>query len=308
MPHDYYYNKSGVKHAREIFQEMDEDKAQKTQMDEAVFRGTMEDLLEKPEYIDSLESTSSRKALLAKAALEYARSKARGLQPCLEISEDAPSLKRAYMKNLCILSLSHMFMYTAFLSMRNLQSSINNDVGLTSLCVLYASLFISCIFTTSIVKRLRPRNTMLVCFAFLTVYVAANYYPHYYVLVPASAVAGFALANSYTAQATYLANIAHGYASVSGKSFPYVLTRFNGLYYMCFQLAQIIGGVISSVILMTSANGHSLTNSVYVEDDVVTNSSLSFLSNYTLPITTGMFADIFPAVSFHFHIGFGSPS
>ena len=226
----------------------------------------MEDLLEKPEYLDSLESTSSRKALLAKAALSYAK-EAKERLPVWPEDDEIPldefqikAEKRRFMKNLIILTLCYMMLFIAVLSMRNLQSSINNDMGLISLCLLYASLFVSCIFTTTVVQRLRPRNTMLVCFAGFIIYVACNFYPHYFTLLPASVIAGFSMANSYTAQATYLTNIAVSYATISGKSFPLVLTRFNGLFYMGFQSAQIIGGVLSSVILMLGSTSNMDTS------------------------------------------------
>ena len=70
-------------------------------------------------------------------------------------------------------------------------------------------------------------------------YVLANFYPHYYTLVPASMVAGFSLSNMWTAHATYLTNIAACYAELTGKSIVNVVGKFNGLFFMFFGISQV---------------------------------------------------------------------
>ena len=252
LPLDYQYSKRDAKHVKDLFEEPAADKNK----DEHNFRQTMEDLLEKPEYVDSLESNCSKKELLAKAGRDYANKKSSKHKSA---SSDQEAAKNAYKKNLLILSVSYMLLFIAVLSIRNLQSSLNDDVGLTSLGALYASQFLTSIFSTSIVQRVRPRNTMAIAFFLYIVYVGANFYPVYYILLPAAAICGFAMAISFTAQATYLTNIALGYSSVSGTDVRLVLTRFNSVFYVFFQLAQISGGVLSSLVLKRSPTSQTLS-------------------------------------------------
>ena len=55
----------------------------------------------------------------------------------------------------------------------------------------------------------------MVCYA---LYTAANYYPAWATLMPASVILGLAAAPLWTAKSTYLTTIAGAYAKISGNS------------------------------------------------------------------------------------------
>ena len=312
VPHDYHYTsslKEKPKHVREIFadfmpqeekldaeiDERDEVRELMKTTDRKQWKKTLEDLLEQPEYTDTAESNSSRTGLLAKFARAIASGELdlkdlpEGVYDEIEESQftdselsesDLKEEKRMYMKNLFILSFSFMFVFTAYLSIRNLQSSLNHKsgLGLYSLSSVYACLFFGCLFATSIVQKLRPKITMCLMMNGFLLYVVANFYPQYYTLIPVSAIAGFCLAGLWTAHATYLTNISIRYAELTQEDLPIVLSRFNGIFYSTFQCAQIIGGIISSMILMSEPVHHvensSNSTEISMENSLMDNLSL----------------------------------
>ena len=297
LPSDYQYEKSKKPlHAREIFADFLptpvsskgslQDSIHSSQSifkvhDRKAWRQTMEDLLERPEYMDSLESTSSKRGLLAKLARDLVR-EGKDLQTLQEIDEvclsDSSSInekeKKKYFRNLLILSFSFMCTFTSYISLRNLQSSLNHSggLGLYSLCLLYLTFCFSCIFSTTLVLKVRPKKTLIICFIGFLVYALCNFHASYYTLFPAAVIAGFCLANSFTAQATYLANIGVSYAKASGEAVEHTLSRFNGIFYMIFQSSQVIGGVLSSVVLMaqplSSTDDLLEGNSTIIEEEI----------------------------------------
>ncbi len=216
---------------------------------------SMSDLYENPDYLDSLQSTSSGAALLARTAITITKDGKKVYHRTLSTAneeEDEVIQPGKYVKNLIVLSVSFMFIFTAYMSLRNLQSSINSDDGLAvyALSTVYASLFLGCIFATTIVQRLRPKNTMMLCMIGFLVYVGANFYAHFYTLVPASALVGFCLGIMWTAHATYLTSIAANYAGITSKNLHNIVSKFNGIFFMFFGMSQVIGGIVSSTVLM----------------------------------------------------------
>ena len=83
-----------------------------------------------------------------------------------ELTEDAPLLNsvtesiistqdempRTFWKNLIVTSLSFFLIFTAFLSIQNLESSLNHSSGLgvVSLACIYGSVAIACLFAPAI--------------------------------------------------------------------------------------------------------------------------------------------------------------
>lgn len=158
---------------------------------------------------------------------------------------------RKYMKNLLLLCTGFFFIFTSFLSLRNLQSSLNamKGLGMYTLSCTYAFFFLGCIFATSIVQRLGPKRAIVVATIGPLMYDFAYFMPTFYTMVPAGGLAGFAQGVIWTAHATYIANIAVCYANLSGEKVANVLSKFNGIFFVFYQSCQIVGGIIASIIL-----------------------------------------------------------
>lgn len=265
---------------------------------------TMPDLEEGPES-DTLTVQSTIRNNLAAAALAMSvREKIEMIktQPVKVVKTQKTCAPSSYSKNLIVLCFSYFACFASYMSLRNLQSSLNDagGLGMIALSCVYASVFLGSIFTTSIIKQLRPKLSIIISFLGLLLYNIANYYPSYATLIPGSIIAGFSLAITWTAQGTYMANNAMSSSQHRGKKFPEVLSLYQGIFFSSFQLAQVVGGLISSFIFslqtshssMTDLNDtstHSFNNYSNIQN--LTNSDLS-PNQTTIPFNTTNFSDI----------------
>ncbi|XP_063607087.1 UNC93-like protein, partial [Penaeus indicus] len=114
--------------------------------------------------------------------------------------------KFAILKNVIVISVAFMFLFTSYNSMSFLQSSINKVEGTASLTVLYAAFIFSCCFLpTWMIKRLQEKYTIAACMLCYSTYMAAQFYPRIYTLVPTAVVVGLGAAPMWSAKCTYLA-------------------------------------------------------------------------------------------------------
>ena len=107
--------------------------------------------------------------------------------------EERKKEKRKITKNVYIISFGFLFLFTAFQSLQNLQSSLNKDkgLGLASLSVIYGALILSCIFVPPIViGRLGCKWTLVISMMGYVLYTVSNYYARWGTLIPASIIIG----------------------------------------------------------------------------------------------------------------------
>ena len=103
------------------------------------------------------------------------------------------NFRRRTYKNLIVISLGFLFLFTAFQALQNLQSSIHDDenLGLVSLCIIYAALVTSCMFVPPLlINKLGCKYTVMLSMSGYVLYTVAMFYPRYWTLVPASALLG----------------------------------------------------------------------------------------------------------------------
>ncbi|XP_066286409.1 protein unc-93 homolog A-like [Branchiostoma lanceolatum] len=166
------------------------------------------------------------------------------------------SKKRRLMINLIVQSFGFLLLFTAYQSLQNLQSSINDDrnIGQTSLAVLYGVLIPSCPFIAPVVMGLLGLKwTITGSMMVYVVFTIANYWLEFYTLIPASVLVGAAAACLWAANGAYLTELAVKYAQVSKENLSVVITRFFGIFFGIFQTSQIWGNLISSLVLRQQA-------------------------------------------------------
>ena len=135
--------------------------------------------------------------------------------------EDARVEKRRIYRNVLIISFSFLLLFVAFESMSKLQSSINvvGGLGVWSNAMVYASLILSCMFLPSImIDKLTVKWALVVSVFCYSSYIAAQFYPEFYTLLPTAFVLGLGAAPMWSAKCTYLTQVAHRY--VVQKSHP----------------------------------------------------------------------------------------
>lgn len=77
-------------------------------------------------------------------------------------------------------------------------------------------------------------------------FIAAQFYPRFWSMIPAGLAVGLGGGPLWCAKCTYLTVVAEAYASVSELGADVLVTRFFGLFFMFFQMAQVWGNLISS--------------------------------------------------------------
>ena len=163
-------------------------------------------------------------------------------------------LKRSrwqYRKNLIVLSISFILIFTAFRSIQNLQSSLNTSgrLGVIAMACVHGTMFLTCLFAPVLINKLTSKWTIVLGLLFYLFWIVANFYPHFYTLIPTSIGVGFGQSLAWGAQITYIQKLAVDYAHLSRELTHQELSKFNGIFLACFQTTHIWGNVISSVML-----------------------------------------------------------
>jgi MFS family permease len=165
-----------------------------------------------------------------------------------------PKEGRRIFKNLIALSCCFILLFTSFFSMSNLQTSLITEEGLGqyALATIYLALTISSLFLPSLlIRKLTAKWTLILCMAGYMVYIAAQFYPTFGILIPAAVFIGLAAAPLWAAQAIYIKQLGEEYAYFTSKSKEVILQRFYGLFSLLFVSAQIWGSLIA-IILFSS--------------------------------------------------------
>lgn len=170
--------------------------------------------------------------------------------------------KRRALKNVVILGLAFVFVYSAFISLQSLKSTMHSKSGLgvVSLSCVYATTVISCFLAPWIIKRVSTKWTLVVAFILFSAYFTTHYYPFPEMIIPSSIILGFAAGPLWGAQATYITTLAVKYSQTTGQDADYLVNKFLCLFCGLYQTSQIWGNLIS-VLLIVSTTGQS--NSVH---------------------------------------------
>ncbi|XP_023230363.1 UNC93-like protein isoform X1 [Centruroides sculpturatus] len=161
-----------------------------------------------------------------------------------------PMNKRKIVINLIVICLSFTLLFTAFQALANLQSTLNNEVGLFSQSVIYAALILSSMFLpTYSIRRLGCKLILVLSIISYAPYIASNFYPIMATMIPSAAILGVGASCLWSAKCTYLNEIGFKYARLVNEKVDVIIVRFFGIFFMFFQTSQIWGNLISWLIL-----------------------------------------------------------
>ena len=160
-------------------------------------------------------------------------------------------------KNLYATSISFMLVFSAFVGIQNLQSSLNAvpPLGVTSLALTYAFYFLIGFMTPAIVRLLGTKYSLLFGYICHTIYIATNFFPEFYTLVPSSILLGIGSGPVWAGLSTHLATTAITVAPHVMDSIDNLIARFTGTFFFIFQLTQILGNIVSSLALYPYEEG-----------------------------------------------------
>ncbi|XP_063825730.1 UNC93-like protein [Ostrinia nubilalis] len=173
-----------------------------------------------------------------------------------------PNERWRILKNVVVISIAFMVQFTAYSGAANLQSSINAEAGLgtASLAAVYAGLIFSNIFLpVLVIKWVGTKWAISLSFIAYMPYIAAQLYPRFWTLIPAGLMVGFGGGPLWCAKCTYLSVVSEAQSKISNISADVLLTRFFGLFFMIFQMNQVWGNLISSLVLTAGDNEAAVT-------------------------------------------------
>ena len=156
--------------------------------------------------------------------------------------QETPKMSRLrIIKNLVVVSLGFLCLFTAFTSLSNLQSSLNKEEGLGvgGLATIYGALVVSCLFLPSfIIGRLGCKWTVAFSMLCYILYMVANVYAVWATIIPSAIILGLGAAPLWSAKCTYLTETGVWYSRQTGQSDDDIINRFFGLFFMIFQSSK----------------------------------------------------------------------
>lgn len=158
---------------------------------------------------------------------------------------------RLYYKDLLFLCISFLLIFTGYMPLQNMESTLNQNSGLgeASLACVYFGVVIAGFFAPLFIHYIGCKWSVVACFVGQAIFAATNVYPAFYTLVPSSLLIGVLSAPMWTAVGSYVTVLAAEFAAATGKVKNQVISQFNGIFFLFFQSAQITGNLVSSFVL-----------------------------------------------------------
>uniref|UniRef100_A0A096MIK9 Protein unc-93 homolog A n=1 Tax=Poecilia formosa TaxID=48698 RepID=A0A096MIK9_POEFO len=160
-------------------------------------------------------------------------------------------------KNVLVVSIGFLSLFTAYGGLQSLQSSLNAEqgMGVASLSVIYAAIIISSMFLPPImIKNLGCKWTIVVGMACYVSYSFGNLYPGWYTLIPTSFILGLGGSPLWSAKCTYLTISGNVQAAKDNKKGADVVNHYFGIFFFIFQSSAVWGNLMSSLIFGQDSN------------------------------------------------------
>lgn len=166
--------------------------------------------------------------------------------------------KIRFKKNLVLLCVSFILIFNAFRAIQNLQSSINSDgyLGIISLACIHGTMCISCLWAPLVINKFTAKWTLVFGMSTYILWIAANFYPRFYTLIPFGILAGIGKGILWTAESSYILKLSFDYSRVTKEGLDKEMFRFHGIFLACFQTTHIWGNLISSLVLHSEVTMH----------------------------------------------------
>ncbi|XP_072041294.1 protein unc-93 homolog A-like [Amphiura filiformis] len=143
------------------------------------------------------------------------------------------------------------------MSLQNLASSLyaTGGLGLASFATIYCFYAISCPVAPVVIRFLGTKWVIVAACCTYCVYIAMNFYPTYYTLIPAAVLMGMGTGPLWSSQGTHLTTSAMNLADIISETHEAVISRFNGVFFFFNLASQIPGNLVSSLVLFSGVNG-----------------------------------------------------
>ncbi|RWR76801.1 UNC93-like protein 3 [Cinnamomum micranthum f. kanehirae] len=170
-------------------------------------------------------------------------------------------LPKNHARDIHILSFAFLFIFLAYGAAQNLESTVNmeHDLGTTSLGIIYISFTLFSLMASPMVRMVGSKRALVLGTSGYWLFIASNLKPSWYTMVPASLYLGFAASIIWVGQGTYLTSTARSHAKDCHLHEGTVIGNFTGEFWGMFASTQVIGNLISLVLLKYGKEGRSTT-------------------------------------------------
>ena len=145
-------------------------------------------------------------------------------------------------KNVLVISLSFLLLFTAFNGLQFLQSSLNTEagLGLTSISVLYAVFTAANLLSLApmVISKVGHKWAMVISMSAYLLWVLMNGCASWYTLVPAAVLVGLAAGPLWVAHSSYLTITATDVANKCGEDMEVIIHRYFGVFFFVFSLCK----------------------------------------------------------------------
>ena len=156
-------------------------------------------------------------------------------------AEEIKKEKKRIWKNIFLISLSFLMLFTSYGGLSRLQSSLHRDEGMGTIsqAVLYSALVVSCLFVPkALITVIGHKWTIAVSMGCYVLWMAANGYAVWGTMIPTSILVGLGAAPLWTAQCAYFTKMGARYAKLNKEKDQDAITRFFGIFFMLFQFCK----------------------------------------------------------------------
>ncbi|XP_075122708.1 protein unc-93 homolog A-like isoform X2 [Leptodactylus fuscus] len=160
-------------------------------------------------------------------------------------------------KNILVLSFGILLLYTAYMGLQTLQSSLNNieGLGVASLSVMYVSLSLSSLLLPPLlIKKIGCKWTIVASMICFISYSLCNFYPSWPTLIISSILLGLGGGPLWASKSTYITITGNKNAEASGKLSKDVVNQYFGTFFLICQTCRVWGNLISSLVFHLTPN------------------------------------------------------
>ena len=181
------------------------------------------------------------------------------------LKKDTNQISGKERRAVVILAIAFLIVLTSYISIQNLQSSINEEggLGVTSLMCVYIASGVSCFVAPLAIRLVSVKGVIIISCMVHLLYACCNFYPVFWTIVPASVLLGSISGPLWTAQGMYITTCAYIHVGRSKKNPSHVLGKYFGTFFGIYVWSNIIGNLMSSLLLnLGRVSNYEITTNV----------------------------------------------
>lgn len=181
----------------------------------------------------------------------------KGYTELLDIEEEncVSRSRKSSLKNFLSLSLCYFLLYTGFWGLTNLQSTLNaaSGIGVSCQAVFYAFAMASSLFLPQLsIAKCGCKSVLIIGTMVCCLYIASNIYLRFDTMMISSTLFGLSTGPFIASQSLYVNEMAKRFHSaVGGGKVENIMALFFGCYAIARSGSQVMGNIISYLVLRT---------------------------------------------------------